>query len=36
MRLKIRLESADREWGKELSTFVNQAFPESFSAFYRV
>lgn len=36
VELKIRLERAERERGKGLSTFVNQAFPVSFSAFYRV
>lgn len=36
MRVKIRLERAERERGKGLSTFVNQAFPASFSVFYRV
>lgn len=36
MGLKIRLERAERERGKGLSTFVNQAFPVSFSAFYRL
>lgn len=36
MALKIRLERAERERGNSLSTFVSQAFPVSFSAFYRV
>lgn len=36
MEQKIRLEKTDRERGNDVSTFVNQAFPVSFSAFYIV
>lgn len=37
MELKIRLERVERERGQSFEcTSLNQAFPVSFSAFYRV